>query len=132
VNIQVARFGDGFFAVWRDVTESDRVRNEREQLAAALEQASDGVVIVKAGSSIVTYANPAFISWPEDWLTTISSVSQPTLAVSTLGPDGLAKPAEDHPGRRGLAPRGRLLRARRRTRIGSRSAPRRCATPPGG
>jgi CheY-like chemotaxis protein len=61
VDIQVARFGDGFFAVWRDVTERDRVRNEREQLAAALEQASDGVVIVKAGSSIVTYANPAFL-----------------------------------------------------------------------
>jgi len=90
VDIQVARFGDGFFAVWRDVTERDRVRNEREQLAAALEQASDGVVIVKAGSSIVTYANPAFLVAQGLAHDDIVGQSAQVLAVSTLGPDGLA------------------------------------------
>ncbi|HEX7471584.1 MAG TPA: EAL domain-containing protein, partial [Candidatus Limnocylindrales bacterium] len=61
VNIQIAPFGDGFFAVWRDVTESERVSREREQLAVALEQTSDGMVIVSR-DGIVTFANPAFLS----------------------------------------------------------------------
>ena len=61
VNIQIAKNDEGFFAVWRDVTESERFRHEREQLAAALEQSSDGVVIVSP-DGIITFANPAFLS----------------------------------------------------------------------
>jgi PAS domain S-box-containing protein len=78
VNIQIAKFGDGFFAVWRDVTESERVRREREQLAAALAVSEarlrtaldtmlDGVAIYRAVRDgegrivdfVVDYANSA-------------------------------------------------------------------------
>lgn len=61
INIQVSKFGDGFFATWRDVTERERARLERERLAAVVEQAIDGIVITDAAST-VTYANPAFLA----------------------------------------------------------------------
>ena len=59
LSIQVLRFNDGFFATWRDVTERELVRREREFLSAVLEQVVDGVVIIDP-SGTVTYANPAF------------------------------------------------------------------------
>lgn len=59
LSVQVLRFNDGFFATWRDVTESEAIRRERELLAGVLEQIVDGVVIVDP-KGIVTYANPAF------------------------------------------------------------------------
>ena len=61
LSIQVLRFNDGFFATWRDVTERELVRREREFLAAVLEQVVDGVVIIDP-AGVVTYANPAFRS----------------------------------------------------------------------
>lgn len=59
VDIQVANFGDGLFAVWHDVTERERIHREREQFAAALEASEkrlrtaldtmlDGVAIYRA------------------------------------------------------------------------------------
>ena len=59
LSLQVARFSDGFFATWRDVTETHRLALERERLAAIVDQVDDGIVAVDAGLR-VTYANAAF------------------------------------------------------------------------
>ncbi len=89
VDIQVANFGDGFFAVWREVTERERVHHEREQLAAALEQSSDGVLIVSP-NGIVTFANPAIVSSQGLGLEDIVGREASVIAGGMLGPDGLA------------------------------------------
>jgi PAS domain S-box-containing protein len=60
INLQVVPFADGIIATWRDVTESVSLRRDRERLAAAMEQTSDGVLISDANGS-VTYANAAFL-----------------------------------------------------------------------
>ena len=85
VNIQIAPFDDGFFAVWRDVTESERVRGEREQLAVALEQTRDGMVIVSP-DGIVTFANPAFISGRGLALEDVLGRDARTIAGALFGP----------------------------------------------
>jgi PAS domain S-box-containing protein len=59
LSLQVARFSDGFFATWRDVTETKRLARERDRLVAIVEQAADGIVTVDAELRI-TYANAAF------------------------------------------------------------------------
>jgi len=89
LSIQILRFNDGFFATWRDVTESDSIRRERELLAGVLEQMVDGVVIVDP-RGIVTYANPAFRA--ANNLTTDEIVGQPaaTIAGDLFGLGGFA------------------------------------------
>ncbi len=79
VNLQIARFDDGFFAAWRDVT-------ERERLAAVVEQIIDGVLIADA-EGIVTYANPAFLA--TNGLTLDEVVGRPaaTVAGALVGAD---------------------------------------------
>jgi PAS domain S-box-containing protein len=59
LSLQVARFSDGFFATWRDVTETQRLASERERLAAIVEWSADGIVIVDAELRVI-YANAAF------------------------------------------------------------------------
>ena len=59
LSIQITRFNDGFFATWRDVTESQRQARERERLVAVVEQSLDGIIIADA-AGLVTYVNPAF------------------------------------------------------------------------
>ncbi len=59
LSLQVARFSDGFFATWRDVTETQRLARERERLAVIVDQVADGIVAVDAELR-VTYANAAF------------------------------------------------------------------------
>ena len=59
VNIQIAKTGDGLFAVWQDVTERRRLALERERLAAAVEQATSGMVITDPELR-VAYANAAY------------------------------------------------------------------------
>ncbi len=59
VDVTIARFDDGFFLVFRDVTERTRLGRERERLAAVVEQAADATAITDAAGRIV-YANPAF------------------------------------------------------------------------
>jgi len=81
VNIQIARFDDGFFAAWRDVT-------ERERLAAVVEQIIDGVVIADA-DGIVTYANPAFLAAYGLALDDVVGRPAATVAGELVGPDGV-------------------------------------------
>ena len=89
VNIQVSRSGDGFLANWRDVTETDRQRRERERLGAALEQTSDGVLEVNA-DGIITYANPAFLADRGLSLDEVVGTNAAVVGSSLLGPDELA------------------------------------------
>jgi PAS domain S-box-containing protein len=59
VDVEIAAFGDGLYAVWRDVTERHRAEREMRRLATAIEQSADAVVITDAAGAI-EYANPAF------------------------------------------------------------------------
>ncbi|HEX9093588.1 MAG TPA: PAS domain-containing protein, partial [Coriobacteriia bacterium] len=81
VSLQIARFDDGFFAAWRDVT-------ERERLAAVVEQIIDGVVIADA-DGIVTYANPAFLATYGLALDEVLGHSAATVAGQLVGADGV-------------------------------------------
>jgi two-component system, cell cycle sensor histidine kinase and response regulator CckA len=56
---RVARLGDGCILSVRDVTEVQRVRDERERLAAIVEEAADGLLVTDAELRIA-YVNPAF------------------------------------------------------------------------
>jgi len=60
LSLQVARYSDGFFATWRDVTETQRLVSERGRLAAIVEWSPDGIVITDYPDMRVTYANAAF------------------------------------------------------------------------
>ena len=88
-NVRVTRSGDGFLAAWRDVTEVDRERRERERLGAALEQTSDGVLMVGL-DGVVTYANPAFLAGTGLTLDAVVGGDAGPLATEALGSDGLA------------------------------------------
>ncbi len=79
ITVQLLRYNDGFFATWRDVTERDAVRRERELLAAVLEQMIDGVVIIDAAGTL-TYANPAFLTGAG--LTPRDAIGQPAADVA--------------------------------------------------
>ncbi len=59
VDLTIARYEDGFFLVFRDVTERMRIGRERDRLAAVVERAADATVITDTAGRIV-YANPAF------------------------------------------------------------------------
>ena len=59
LSLQVTRFSDGFFATWRDVTETRRLATERERLAAIVDEMADGIVTLDTELRI-TYANAAF------------------------------------------------------------------------
>jgi PAS domain S-box-containing protein len=61
VGLQVVHFGDGLFAVLKDVTEREKSRLERERLATVVEQTVDGVVIINPDGR-VAFANHAFLS----------------------------------------------------------------------
>jgi PAS domain S-box-containing protein len=60
VNIEVSPFGDGFFTVWRDVTEHERLARERERLVSIVEQSPDGIIITDYPELRITDANAAF------------------------------------------------------------------------
>ena len=57
---RVARLGDGCILSVRDVTEVQRVRDERERLAAIVEESPDGIVTTDYPDMRVTYVNAAF------------------------------------------------------------------------
>ncbi len=57
--IEIAPFGDGFFAAWRDVTEQRRAELEMRRLSAAIEQSTEAVIITDAEGTI-EYVNAAF------------------------------------------------------------------------
>ena len=59
VDLTIARFDDGFFLVFRDVTERSRLGRERDRLAAVVEQAADAIAITDTAGRIA-YANPVF------------------------------------------------------------------------
>jgi two-component system, cell cycle sensor histidine kinase and response regulator CckA len=56
---RVARLGDGYVISERDVTEIERVRRERERLAAIVEESPDGMLVTDAQLRIA-YVNHAF------------------------------------------------------------------------
>jgi two-component system cell cycle sensor histidine kinase/response regulator CckA len=56
---RVARMADGYVISERDVTEIERVRRERERLAAIVEESPDGILVTDADLRIV-YVNSAF------------------------------------------------------------------------
>ena len=88
--IQLLRFNDGFFATWRDVTEWEAMRRERDLLAAVLKQMVDGVVIIDA-AGMLTYANPAFLAGAG--MTLKDAVGQPAADVASrlIGLSGYAQ-----------------------------------------
>ena len=89
LSIQITRFNDGFFATWRDVTESQRRTRERERLVAVVEQSLDGIIITDA-AGMVTYANPAFVSLTGLALGDLVGRPAGALALTFAGPDALA------------------------------------------
>ena len=56
---RVARLSDGYILSVRDVTEVQRVRDERERLAAIVEESLDGILVTDAELQIA-YVNSAF------------------------------------------------------------------------
>ena len=59
VDLQIAAYGDGLFAVGRDVTERVQADLEMRRLATAIEQSADAIVITDTAGAI-EYVNPAF------------------------------------------------------------------------
>jgi two-component system cell cycle sensor histidine kinase/response regulator CckA len=60
INLSLVRLDrDYLVAVVRDITERRHAEEERRRLAAAIEQAAEGIVITDAGG-VVQYVNPAF------------------------------------------------------------------------
>jgi PAS domain S-box-containing protein len=89
LGIQIARYNDGFFATWRDVTESRRLIGERDRLVAVVEQSLDGIVITDA-ESIVTYANPAYLASSGLALGDIVGRPAGAVALAVAGPEAFA------------------------------------------
>ena len=89
LSIQIARYNDGFFATWRDVSESRRLSGERKRLVAVVEQSLDGIVITD-GAGVVTYANSAYLA--SSGLALVDIVGRPAAAVAlaVAGPETLA------------------------------------------
>jgi PAS domain S-box-containing protein len=59
VDLQIAAYGDGLFAVGRDVTERVQADLEMRRLATAIEQSGDAIVMTDTTGAI-EYVNPAF------------------------------------------------------------------------
>ena len=59
-DVQAVRLGDGVILTWRDVTEREAARHERDRLAAIVEQSPDGIVVIGHPDQRVVYANRAF------------------------------------------------------------------------
>ncbi len=59
LDLQIAAYGDGLFAVGRDVTERVQADHEMRRLATAIEQSADAIVITDTAGAI-EYVNPAF------------------------------------------------------------------------
>ena len=93
LSLQVARFSDGFFATWRDVTETQRLASERERLATIVDQAADGIVTVDAELRI-TYANVAFADDLGRTPTDLVGRSILEVAAGTLDPTTIANLVE--------------------------------------
>ncbi len=89
LSIQITRFNDGFFATWRDVTETQRRARERERLVAVVEQSLDGIIITDA-AGLVTYVNPVFLVGTGLALDDIVGRPAGALALAVAGPDALA------------------------------------------
>ncbi len=89
VDIQISKFGDGFFAAWRDVSERERTRREHARLATIVEEAVDGIVIADADGRI-TYANPAFVSGIGRGLQDLVGSRMPDVTLDVLDPATIA------------------------------------------
>jgi PAS domain S-box-containing protein len=87
--IQIARYNDGFFATWRDVSKSRRLGGERERLVAVVEQSLDGIVVTDA-ESIVTYANRAYLASSGLALGDIVGRPAGAVAFAVAGPEAFA------------------------------------------
>ena len=85
VDIQIAKFGDGFFAAWRDVTEPNRLAREHERLAAVVAQSNDAIAVTDPDGRIV-YANPAFETELGMPLVEIVGKAMPAIMVTALDP----------------------------------------------
>jgi PAS domain S-box-containing protein len=79
----------GYVGVERDVTERERVRLERERLAAAVEQSLDAVLITDA-ASLVTYANPAFLAVTGRTMADLVNRPASEVAVEIMGSEDAA------------------------------------------
>ena len=79
----------GYVGVERDVTERERVRLERERLAAAVEQSLDAVLITDA-ARLVTYANPAFLGATGHTMADLVDRPAFEVAVEIMGPEDAA------------------------------------------
>ncbi len=78
----------GVFAAARDISERKRVERDLERLAAAVEQASDGMVITDA-DGVITYANAAFLAASGRDLEGLLGRSAERVAADMLGPAAL-------------------------------------------
>ena len=59
LDLRAAKLGDGLVIAARDVTDREQLTRERERLASAIEQSTDGIVITDPDVRIV-YANAAY------------------------------------------------------------------------
>ena len=84
VDLTIARFDDGFFLVFRDITERQRLGRERDRLAAVVEESADAITISDAEGRIV-YANPAFEAETGRVLPELIGASLPEIMLDVLG-----------------------------------------------
>lgn len=59
-DLQVLKLGDGAVVTWRDVTEREAGRRDRERLAAIVAEAPDGILTTDYPELRITYVNAAF------------------------------------------------------------------------
>jgi PAS domain S-box-containing protein len=85
VNMTIARFEDGFFLVFRDVTERTWLGRERDRLAAVVQQAADAIVITDTAGRIA-YANPVFEAEIGARLSELRGRSMPTVLAGAIPP----------------------------------------------
>ena len=85
VDLTIARFDDGFFLVFRDVTERQRVGGERDRLAAVVEQSADAIAITDTAGRFV-YANPTFEAEIGARLAELRGRSMPTVMAGAIPP----------------------------------------------
>ncbi len=119
VDLTIARFDDGFFLVFRDVTERARIGRERDRLAAVVEQAVDAIAITDATGRIA-YANPAFEAEIGTRLAKLRGGSMPTVMARVIEPatiDEIDKAVRGGTGWLGEVSQRRPDGTRRRTQV---------------
>ena len=85
VDVTIARFEDGFFLVFRDMTERARLGRDRDRLAAVVEHSTDAIVITEPAGDII-YANPAFEAEMGAPLTELKGRSLVTVMAGAVAP----------------------------------------------